>query len=47
MTVRHSFPWSQSVTIAHAMSALDNLASLDVVCGDKALRKKSTVYEYN
>jgi len=46
MTVCHNCPWSQSVTTYHAESALDNLVSLDVVYGDKAL-KKSTLYEYN
>jgi len=46
MRVCHSGPRSQSVTIAHAVSALDKLVSLDAVYGDKAFRK-STVYEYN
>ena len=46
MRVCHSCPRSQSVTTAHAVSALENLVSLDVVYGDKAVRK-STVYEYN
>jgi hypothetical protein len=46
MRVCHSCSWGQSVTIAHAVSALDKFVSLDVVYGDKAFRK-STVYEYN